>query len=169
LAGDERAMQRLQDLAGIVEARRLPRSLGVFCALAEVRRLRGDAAGALALARKGRAAAEAESPGSGSALSCRIEIGLALVALGEHEAAIAELREALTAIEAAVPGFTPTRADVQGGLGLAHLAAGRPGEALPHLEAADAFWRWFDPDNRFAGEAADALKRARAAVTGTAD
>jgi hypothetical protein len=50
-------------------------------------------------------------------------------------------------------GFEPNDAEILIGLGRAKLGLGRAAEALTFLEEADRFWRDFDPENRWAGEA----------------
>ena len=49
---------------------------------------------------------------------------------------------------------TPAQADALVGLGRADLGLGRPAAAVAPLERADAFWREFDAENRWSGEAA---------------
>jgi tetratricopeptide (TPR) repeat protein len=62
------------------------------------------------------------------------------------------------------PRVTPPHADALVGLGRANIETGRPDRALPLLEEADRFWRDFDPETRWAGEAALWLGRAYAQV-----
>ena len=62
------------------------------------------------------------------------------------------------------PDYAPAQTDLSVGLGRTYLALGEPQRALPYLESADAFWREFDADNRWAGEAAAWLGRSLAGV-----
>ena len=56
------------------------------------------------------------------------------------------------------------RADLLVGLGRVQLATGQPQAALAPLQEADAFWREFDGENRWAGEAALWLARGQLAA-----
>ena len=82
------------------------------------------------------------------------EIGLVRLDQGDAAPAAAVLEQALREFERLESRVTPARADALVGLGRARLAQGRVANALPPLETAHAFWRDFDPDNRWAGEAA---------------
>ena len=64
---------------------------------------------------------------------------------------------------------TLTLADVFVGLGRVKMRQGRFVEALPLLEKADSFWRSFDAENRWAGEAALWLARCQQALKRSAD
>ena len=77
-------------------------------------------------------------------------------------AGVASFERALKDFEQLETRPTPARADAQLGLGRAHLAQGDSAKALALLDQADAFWRGFDPSNRRAALAADALARAKA-------
>jgi tetratricopeptide (TPR) repeat protein len=81
-------------------------------------------------------------------------LGLALVELNESAEAIAVLAEAVGLLERFETTPSPTRAEVNVGLGRALLRNGAADKALVHLQHADAFWRDFDSQNRGAGEAA---------------
>ena len=91
-----------------------------------------------------------------------VEIGLVRLQLNDAAAATATLEQALREFDRLESRVTPARADALLGLGRALLAQGKVADALPPLEKAAAFWRDFDPDSRWTGEAAAALKAARA-------
>lgn len=86
-------------------------------------------------------------------------LGLALLELSEGDEVMTVLTEALGLLERFETTPSPTRADVNVGLGRALLRSGATDKALVHFQQADAFWRGFDPDNRWAGEAAYWLAR----------
>jgi tetratricopeptide (TPR) repeat protein len=65
--------------------------------------------------------------------------------------------------------LAPGHADALVGSGRARLLLDQTSEALPLLEQADAFWRDFDPENRWAGEAAFWLGRCYAALGRTGE
>jgi serine/threonine-protein kinase len=129
-----------------------------------VRRLQGDAQAAERLQR--RALELAERPGGRKTdrMAASLELGLALVDLGRFQEAVGPLEGALALLGEVRRTTTPERADALVGLGRARLGLGRPAEALPLLGEADAFWRAFGPETRWAGEASLWLGRcARAA------
>jgi serine/threonine-protein kinase len=92
------------------------------------------------------------------------EIGLNQLALGRVEAAEPTLQRALALLEQHEAQVTPIRTDALVGLGRVKLEQNRPAEALPWLQQADQFWRDFDGDNRWAGEAAFWLGRCYATL-----
>jgi tetratricopeptide (TPR) repeat protein len=92
-----------------------------------------------------------ESPGTARRALTLLEIGMLRVELGNFDTAIVPLEEAGERLSE--DGFEPNDAEILIGLGRARLGQGRPSEALPLLEEADRFWRDFDPENRWAGEA----------------
>jgi eukaryotic-like serine/threonine-protein kinase len=92
------------------------------------------------------------------------DLGITQVELGEHGSALATFERAASLYERLQLLSSPAKADVLIGLGRARLAAGRAEEALPVLSEADAFWRGFDAENRWAGEAALWLGRCYAAL-----
>jgi serine/threonine-protein kinase len=122
-------------------------------------RLGGEFAAALAQQEEALAAI---GPG-GNAERLRIpvlaEIAMNRLELGEPEHALAALDEANALQMKYSENATPARSDVLLGLGRAHLALASPADALAFLQEADAFWRNFDPQNRWAGEAAFWLGR----------
>jgi hypothetical protein len=67
------------------------------------------------------------------------------------------------------PGETPLRADLSVATGRLELLRGRAIAALASLQSADAFWRVFDADNRWAGEAALWLGRTYLALNRKAE
>jgi len=81
------------------------------------------------------------------------QLGAAHLELGDAEAALRFASEAVAAVNATKPD-TPDAADSFLIHGRALVRLGRTGEALKSLEASDAFWRRFDPDNAWAAEAA---------------
>jgi tetratricopeptide (TPR) repeat protein len=114
-----------------------------------------------------KAALEAVQPDAKAAynrLPILAEIGLGHLELGDPGQAAAALDEALAQFEAHQRRTTPPHADALVGLGRARLAQGKAADALPSLEQADRFWREFDAESRWAGEAALWLGRCYAAL-----
>jgi serine/threonine-protein kinase len=97
------------------------------------------------------------------------EIGLLRLDQGDLVQAGEALEQALKEFERLESRITPARADALVGLGRVRLAQGRAAHALPSLEMADAFWRDFDPDNRWAGETALWLGRCYLAIGRTTE
>ena len=95
--------------------------------------------------------------------------GLNHLELGDLEAANASLNEALTISRTLERRPVPERADILVGLGRALLARKQPADALPLVQEADAFWRTFDGESRWAGEASLWLGRTYAALGRDAD
>ena len=83
-----------------------------------------------------------------------------LVALGRHDEAIAAFRGALERWEPQLGPEHPFLAHPLTGLGLAHLAADRPAEALPPLERALRLREAREPDPNMVAETRFALARA---------
>jgi tetratricopeptide (TPR) repeat protein len=95
-----------------------------------------------------------------------LEAGLTHLELGATAAAQAAFARADTLYrDVHQDRMTPARADLLMGQARVQLAARNPAEALPLLEAADHFWREFDPGSRWAGEAARWLAAARRHAT----
>ena len=117
-------------------------------------RLRGDPEGAVSRLEQA-LARTSERPRSeldrGEILA---EIGQARADLGSFKGAVASSSAALTLLERVQLRETPAQADALVGLGRANLGLGRPDAAVAPLERADAFWRDFDAENRWSGEAA---------------
>jgi tetratricopeptide (TPR) repeat protein len=129
---------------------------------AAVERMAGDPQEAERLARDALAALPdpARGPDRARVLG---ELGAALAERGAADAA-STLEQALALWAGFQARMTPDRADAAIGLGRARLAQGRPAEALPLLAEADAFWRGFDGESRWAGEAALWLGRCQRAL-----
>jgi serine/threonine-protein kinase len=135
-----------------------------LAAAAAARRLGGDAAGALALAQEAQRSLADGGGAERSRLGVLVELGFAELELGNVSAALAHF-EAAEMIQTKLGGqATPAQTDLSVGLGRTYLALGEPQRALLYLESAAAFWRAFDADNRWAGEAALWLGRSLAGV-----
>ena len=88
------------------------------------------------------------------------ELGLALAARGDDEEAAKTLTAARDLFIKLKATMYPDYADVLVALGRLRLRQRDDAAAFSLLTAADSFWREFDPDNRFAAEAALWLVRA---------
>jgi serine/threonine-protein kinase len=130
--------------------------------VAEARRTAGDPRGALAALDEARALSGASSPTA--QFRTAAERGLNLLALGDAAAALPELERALALHREQIDRITPARSDVLIGLGRARLQLRQAGDALAPLQQADAYWREFDADSRWAGEAAYWYARGLTAV-----
>jgi len=95
-------------------------------------------------------------------------IGLALLEV-EPDEAMPPLARARAAFRELEEPITPPHADTLVGIGRLHLRAGRAADARPLLEDADRFWRGFDAESRWAGEAALWLGQCHAALNRTVD
>jgi tetratricopeptide (TPR) repeat protein len=89
-----------------------------------------------------------------------LEMGLAKLALEDT----AEAQDFFVRAETLFSEFqhqhtTPARADLLVGMARVRMRERNYADALPLLEKADRFWRDFDPQNRWAGEAAFWLGR----------
>jgi serine/threonine-protein kinase len=123
--------------------------------LGELTLLDGDAAQALRLLTRSAELIESGSSRLRASLpAARTSLALTLLALGKNDDAEPHLRFALAATDDGllVPG--PLRAEAQVGLARLLLARGESRAAVELAARADAFWREFDPANRWAGEAA---------------
>ncbi|HSB19941.1 MAG TPA: protein kinase [Anaeromyxobacteraceae bacterium] len=119
-----------------------------------LRRLAGEPAEAVRLHA---AALGAVAPGPAAGrkrMGILAEKGLAELDAGADREALESLGAALEASGRLQSHPSPLRADVLVGLGRALMSQGKPKEALPLLQRADAFWRDLDPGSRWAGEAA---------------
>lgn len=143
--------------------------LNAFLHMGILRRLQGNSQAALVSLEQALALAS-ERPRSeldrGQILA---EVGRARLELGQLDAAVELLGSALALLEAVQIRTTPDQADVLVALGRAHLGLGQLPAALGPLHRADAFWREFDPENRWAGEAALWLGRCYLALGRNAD
>jgi serine/threonine protein kinase/tetratricopeptide (TPR) repeat protein len=93
-----------------------------------------------------------------------VERGLALLDLGQFDAAQVSFGTAATALDALHGDrMTPLRADLFVGRARLSMQRGDAAAALPDLERADAYWRDRRPGSRWADEAAQWLGQARAA------
>ena len=132
--------------------------------LGTLRRLQGDPRDALSRLEQA-LALTSERPRSeldrGEILA---EIGQARADLGSFDEAASSSSAALELLKRVQLQATPAQADALVGLGRAHLGLRRPAAALAPLEQADAFWRDFDPANRWSGEAALWLGRCQLAL-----
>jgi tetratricopeptide (TPR) repeat protein len=126
-----------------------------------IERVAGNFGAALELQERALELAD-EAPSPFRRSNTLLEIGMLRVELRQDEAAIAPLDEVRTALGS--DGFEPNDAEVLIGLGRAKLGLGRPADALPLLEEANEFWREFDPENAWAGEASLWLSEAYAAL-----
>jgi len=99
-----------------------------------------------------------------------VESGLSKLELGDAAAAQALFLRAKALLDD-VQGqrTTPARADLFVGMARVQMLGGNHKEALPLLEKAADFWRDFDPENRWAGEAAFWLGRCYLALGRNAD
>jgi serine/threonine-protein kinase len=117
------------------------------------RRFAGDPAAALALHEEALTSIGSTTYDSRRA-TVLTELALDRLELGQAQQALALFEEARGPAGQSAPTLTPTRVDALVGIGRAHLALGDARSALEPLQGADAFWRTFDADNRWAGEAA---------------
>ena len=90
-----------------------------------------------------------------------LQSGLSRQMSGDIDAAEAELKRALELAKTLGLQADPLQADAQVGLARVHLRRSQPALAVPLLEAADSFWRDFDPGNAAARESAQLLAQAR--------
>jgi tetratricopeptide (TPR) repeat protein len=136
----------------------LPRIVGI------VERLSGAWGRALASQRKALGAVQSTGGENEIRSSVLTEMGLNQLELGDLDAAAASLEEALALSRRLQRRMVPDHADILVGLGRVALMRGRPHEALPLLEEADAFWRQFDGRSRWAGDTSLHLSRAYGAL-----
>ena len=96
-----------------------------------------------------------------------VEAGLAKLELEDAQGALAFFTRADALFnEVQAQRMTPARADLSIGMARVRSQQGNCAEALPLLEQADAFWRDFAPESRWAREAAHWLGRCKSAQKG---
>ena len=164
-AGDVAAARR--ELDAVAESYRTRGFAGMsrpLLSLGEALRLGGDYALALDVQREALAAVRSSPTANRERMPILAELGLDLVELGRHAEALPVLVQANESFDALLLQPTPQRADAWVALGRAYLGLGDVAKAVPLLERADAFWRDFGPDTRWAAEAALWLGRAHAAA-----
>lgn len=122
--------------------------------LGALRRLQGDAPGALVHLEKSLELARERPRAQLEQGWILNEVGGLRADLGQNQLALEAHSTALELLKQAQTHLNPAQTDSLVGLGRAYLGLGRSAAALTPLEQADAFWREFDPENRWAGEAA---------------
>ena len=158
-----RTQEALRESADVLEAARasgaaLPVPMLVHAVL---RRLSGDT-DTLPLLEEALARTSDRPPGWLDRAWVSVELGSVRLDRGDVEGALAALEPALASFERKRKRIAPDHADALIAVGRARLAQRRAGDALALFERAAAFWREFDADNRWAGDAALWLRRARA-------
>ncbi|MGB8694672.1 MAG: protein kinase [Steroidobacteraceae bacterium] len=126
-------------------------------------RLEGKGAAALPWLEKAAAAATRRSH-RGDRAQALLESALVQLDLRKVDEAQSLLDSAAAILRELQPGDTPLRADLLVATGRLELLRGRASVALASLQSADAFWRAFDADNRWAGETELWLGRAYLAL-----
>jgi serine/threonine-protein kinase len=118
-------------------------------------RLQGRYAESLSWLEKGMAAASIEPSHRGDLAHGLLEAGLATLALHDEKRAQGYFDRAEKIFDDVQKKHaTPARADLRVGMARVRMHHGEYEQALPLLESADSFWRDFDAENRWAGEAA---------------
>jgi eukaryotic-like serine/threonine-protein kinase len=120
--------------------------------LAILRRLQSRPGESLRLLEEARKAVASEPFNQHGLAQVLVATGLTHIDAGEYDRATAVLEQARELLTKTQAGITPLHADALVGLGRAGLQSREP--TCASLEAADAFWRAFDPESRSAGEAA---------------
>ena len=155
------AEEMLQEVLAAYRSMENGQSSAPLHVLGVLRRMNNEHTGAIRLQKESLdLMAEGASGGVETRRYALTEIGLSQVELGEFSKALETLGQALELYEQHESVVTPQRADALVGMGRANIGLGQAGDALPALEEANAFWSDFDPDNRWAGEAALWLGRA---------
>jgi tetratricopeptide (TPR) repeat protein len=106
-------------------------------------------------------AASMSTPAERSRL--HVERGLTLLAVDQPEPALEDPGAAKSIFATGGAPPAPQRMEIELGVGRALLALGRTEPALSATRAVDTFWRGFQPESRWAGEAAFWLARCHAA------
>lgn len=130
----------------------------------EIRRQKGDRAGALVLARE---AVDFEPTNTANKIArAQFQTSLAHLQLvaGDVKGAQATIEAALEALDRNQGVMNPIRADALTVAGPILIAAGRGAEGLDALERVNAFWQGFDPRLPEAAAAAQGLRAAQAAT-----
>ncbi len=131
--------------------------------LGKLRRLQSRHVDALQLFAQARGALNDDPYNQVALAQVLVEQGLTHIETGDIESAVTDLERADSLLTKSQMGMTPLRADALVALGRAIMGR-RPVDAIPLLERADAFWRDFEPDNRWGGEAALWLGRCHLAL-----
>jgi hypothetical protein len=97
------------------------------------------------------------------------ELGLNLVELGRYAEAVPHLTRALEIYPTKQSAVSPQRIDAMVALGRAHLGMGNAAKAMPYLEQAVEFWREFNAESRWAGDAGLWFGRCQVALGRSAD
>jgi eukaryotic-like serine/threonine-protein kinase len=126
-------------------------------------RLAGRPAEALAMQQRALGAVRDGPQAARERIPLRAEMAIALVELGRHDEALAQLDALLPEWDRQSLAATPARIDAAVALGRAQLATGRLVPARETLEQAAEYWRQRQPGSRWAREAEQWLARAEAA------
>jgi serine/threonine-protein kinase len=147
------AVEARKEMQEILEQARRAGTSPLYLSLrygGQIERVEGNFEGALELQQEAFQIAEKE-PGSFRRPMTLLEIGMLRVELGDNDGAVEALEESRKMLN--TDAFEPNDAEILIGLGRAKLGQDRPSEAVPLLEDADRFWKEFDPENRWSGEA----------------
>jgi len=118
-------------------------------------RLQGRYSESIGWIDKAIAAASVRRGHRGDLAHAELEAGLSLLALDDIEAAQTHFDRAENIFsDVQKQHTTPARADLLVGMARVQMEHRNYADALPLLEKAHLFWRDFDPENRWAGEAA---------------
>jgi tetratricopeptide (TPR) repeat protein len=150
----DEAQQELEPLlCRIQETKSGPVSLALY-AMGVVKRLAGEYEEAVRLQRASLDSMQEIARSTLAGTRVLTEIGLNQLELGEYKAAESSLDRVLTLFQSLQKRVTPDGADAILGLGHVRMAQGNALQALPLFVQSEKFWRDFDADSRFAGEAA---------------
>jgi serine/threonine-protein kinase len=147
----------LEELEAVVTQSRESGSPAISVALrllGTVMRLAGEPEEALRLHEESLAAIVEGPKAERERLFVLAEIGLDQVELARYAEAAAALEQALERLGRLHRRSTPLRADALLGLGRARMGLGRLRDAREPLEDADELWKEWDPESRWAREAA---------------